>query len=154
MMSLKEPRDFDNGQPVVLNRSNASRSNSKENHHFFPYSLRGDFGVSANDIDSLLNFVFISGRLNREISNDQPPVYYGRYEANNPDILAHLDSHFINDKAVEAAKGSNYQEFLAARGEEIINAIREKTVKAEFDEPEEDIIESNIDFDDEVEEVA
>jgi hypothetical protein len=154
LMSLKEPRDFDNGQPVVLNRSNASRSNSKENHHFFPYSLRGDFGVSANDIDSLLNFVFISGRLNREISNDQPPVYYGRYEANNPDILAHLDSHFINDKAVEAAKGSNYQEFLAARGEEIINAIREKTVKAEFDEPEEDIIESNIDFDDEVEEVA
>ena len=82
LMALENPKDFDNGQMVILDRSNVSRSNSKENHHFFPYSLRQKFGTDSNGINSLLNFVLISGRLNREISNKLPSDYLKQYEEN------------------------------------------------------------------------
>ncbi len=83
LMALENLKDFDNGQIVSLDRTNVSRINSKENHHFFPYSLKQDFGTDGNGINNLLNFVLISGRLNREISNKLPSKYLTNYENNN-----------------------------------------------------------------------
>ena len=37
LMARNHPLDFDNGQPVALDNTQASRSNSKENHHFFDF---------------------------------------------------------------------------------------------------------------------
>ncbi len=63
LLALEKPVDFDNGLQVTLNKTNVSKLNSKENHHFFPYSLMQRFGTDNNGINSLLNFAFISARL-------------------------------------------------------------------------------------------
>jgi len=150
LMALENPQDFDNGQMVVLDRTNVSRSNSKENHHFFPFSLRQEFGTDSNGINCLLNFVLISGRLNREISNDYPSKYLLEYETKNNKIQDHLLSHFINQDALNAAKTDDFQSFIQKRGELILSKIGIKTKIGEFSEPEEEIIEENIEFENEI----
>ena len=148
LMALENPLDFDNGQIVTLDRTNVSRANSKENHHFFPYSLRQQFGVDANSINSLLNFVLISGRLNREISNDLPSVYLNTYTVSNPSITKHLLSHFINNDALEASRTNDFQTFIQKRGECIFEKIKSKINVASLIEPEEEVLEENIEFED------
>lgn len=150
LMSLNNPKDFDNGQIVTLDRTNVSRINSKENHHFFPYSLRQSFNTDLNGINSLLNFVFISGRLNREISNSLPSHYISKYDNINANIMSHLDSHFINEDALNAAKTDNFNLFIQKRGEVILQLIKQKTSVKEFSDPEEEILDQNIEFDEEI----
>lgn len=146
LMALENPKDFDNGQLVTLDRTNASRSNSKENHHFFPYSLRQQFGTDINGINSLLNFVLISGRLNREISNAYPSDYIPTYAASNVNLEEHLLSHFINQEALNAANEDDFQKFIQKRGEFILEKIKIKTKEREFSEPEDEILEDNIEY--------
>lgn len=150
LMALENPQDFDNGQMVVLDRTNVSRSNSKENHHFFPFSLRQEFDTDSNGINCLLNFVLISGRLNREISNDYPSKYILDYETKNNKIQEHLLTHFIDKDALDAAKKDDFQMFIQKRGELILTKIGLKTKIGEFSEPEEEIIEENIEFENEL----
>lgn len=146
LMALENPQDFDNGLSVTLDRTNVSRSNSKENHHFFPFSLRQQFGTDSNGINSLLNFVLISGRLNREISNDYPSQYLADYEAKNSKINEHLLSHFINQDTLYAAKADDFQSFIQKRGEFILEKIKSKIKIGEFSEPENEIMEENIEY--------
>lgn len=150
LLALKNPVDFDNGQIVALDRSNVSKSNSKENHHFFPYSLKDEFGTDNNGINSLINFAFISGRLNREISNDFPSKYLEKYEQVNDNILNDLATHFISMEAYVAAKEDNYQLFIQKRGESVLEIIKEKVQVGDFSEPEQDIIEENIEQEEEI----
>lgn len=150
LMALENPQDFDNGQMVVLDRTNVSRSNSKENHHFFPFSLRQEFGTDSNGINCLLNFVLVSGRLNREISNDYPSKYILDYETKNMSIKEHLLTHFIDKDALDAAKKDDFQVFIQKRGELILSKIGIKIKIGEFSEPEEEIIEENIEFENEM----
>lgn len=150
LMALNNPRDFDNSHVVTLDKSNMSRSNSKENHHFFPYSLRDSFGTDANGINSLLNFALISTRLNREISNDYPSKYLTRYAAKNPNIKNDLQTHFITEEAFDMAMSEKYDRFRELRGQEILNAIRQKVRVGDFaansTNDEQEIIEENIEF--------
>lgn len=146
LMALENPQDFDNGQLVVLDRTNVSRSNSKENHHFFPFSLRQQFGTDSNGINSMLNFVLISGRLNREISNDYPSQYLSEYAARNNSIEEHLLTHFIGHDALDFAKADDFQQFIQKRGELILEKIKLKIQVVEFSEPEDEILEENIEF--------
>lgn len=146
LMALENPKDFDNGQQVTLDRTNVSRSNSKENHHFFPYSLRQQFGTDSNGINCLLNFVLISGNLNREISNDFPSQYLANYEIKNSAIKEHLLSHFIDNDTLMTAKADDFQTFIQKRGDCILKKIKEKTKSKEFSEPEEEILEENIEY--------
>jgi hypothetical protein len=146
LMALENPKDFDNGQQVTLDRSNVSRSNSKENHHFFPYSLRQQFSTDSNGINSLLNFVLISGRLNREISNAYPSYYLNDYGQINLNLKDHLLTHFINEEALKAAEANDFHGFIQKRGELILDKIKEKTNMLEFTEPEDEILEENIEY--------
>ena len=146
LMALENPQDFDNGQMVTLDRTNVSRSNSKENHHFFPYSLSRQFNTDNDGINSLLNFVLISGRLNREISNDFPSKYLEGYELKNNNINEHLLSHLINQDALNAAKSNDFHLFVQKRGELILDKIQSNTKIGEFSKPEDDILEDNIEF--------
>lgn len=123
LMALNAPKDFDNGNLVTLNNTNASRSSSKENHHFFPYSLYNKFGVQIDEINSVLNFAFITKRLNLDILDDKPSVYLAKYESTNPDILDHLHSHFISKDAFEAAKNDDFNTFVEERGKELLQRI-------------------------------
>lgn len=124
LMALNGPLDFDNGAIVTLDKTNASRSNSKENHHFFPYALRNTLGVSQDEANSVLNFAFITKRLNQQISAKFPSVYLKNYEQDNSDILKCLLTHFIDEKAFAAAKADNFKEFVSLRGAAILTTIQ------------------------------
>jgi hypothetical protein len=133
LMARNHPQDFDNGQPVTLDNTQASRSNSKENHHFFPFSQRGVFGVTMADINSVLNFAFITKRLNGEISNKLPSQYLVSYEASNPDIMEHLKTHYITPAALAAAKRDDFNAFIAERGKTIMALIDKVCKKGVLD---------------------
>ena len=125
LMALNNPQDFDNNDVVTLDKTNASRSNSKENHHFFPYSLATSFGVSQNEINSVLNFAFITKRLNGHILNNKPSDYLLQMEQENPSIRAAMQTHFINDEAYDAAAKDDFKHFIEHRGKQIVNKINE-----------------------------
>ena len=125
LMALNSPADFDNGDPVTIDKTNCSRSNSKENHHFFPFSLRGAFALTQNDVNSVLNFAFISKRLNLDILNRKPSVYLAAYRAANPNFEADLLSHFIDEEALEAALRDDFRAFIERRGSLILSRINE-----------------------------
>lgn len=117
------PKDFNNGHIVTLDNTNASRANAKENHHFFPYSRYDDFNITQNDVNSLLNFAFISKTLNGAISNKLPSEYLSVYSRENANIEKNLISHFIDSVAYNAAKENDFEGFVAARGALILAKI-------------------------------
>lgn len=123
LMASNSPRDFDNGQVVTLDNTNASRSNSKENHHFFPFSLHNTFGLTANEANSVLNFAFISKRLNGTILNKKPSRYLTEYESATDKIVENLATHFISEKAFESAKNDDFNAFIEERGKTIMAEI-------------------------------
>ena len=123
LMTQRKPVDFDNGQLVSVDNTNASRSNAKENHHFFPYSLAKTFGVSVNEINSVLNFAFISKRLNGAISNSKPSIYLKTYSETVPELEKYLETHFISSLSYEAAMKDDFNTFIAERGKIIMSQI-------------------------------
>ena len=125
LMALNGPLDFDNGAIVTLDKTNASRSNSKENHHFFPYALRNQFGITQDEANSVLNFAFITRRLNQQISAKHPSTYLQQYEAENAEIQKDLLTHFIDEKAYAAAKNDDFREFVTLRGASILSKIQQ-----------------------------
>lgn len=148
LMALRKPRDFNNGDLVTLDKTNASRQNSKENHHFFPHSLASKLGIKSEEINSLLNFAFISKHLNLEISNKYPSKYLTGYAESNPSLPEHLSSHFIEDEAYQAALQDDFHTFIEYRGQAILNAINNvcrvndglQTMNSNIDESEQEIL--------------
>lgn len=146
LMALENPKDFDNSIPIMLDKSNIAKSNGKENHHFFPYSLKDKFGTTVTGINSLLNFALISGRLNREVSNKLPSIYISDYSTKNKKIETDLDSHFISKEALEAVRNDNFSAFINERAKAVLSKIIEKVRVGEFSESEDDILDENIEY--------
>lgn len=151
LMALEEPKDFDNGQSVTLDNTIISRSNVKENHHFFPYSKRNSFS-KLFDINALINFVLITKRLNQEISASLPSEYFKKYANSNPNIQKHLSTHFITEKAIESLSKNDFEGFIKERAKNILEVIKNKTNQALTSISEEDVIEDNIENEDLTEE--
>lgn len=148
LMALQKPLDFNNGDIVTLNNTNASRQNAKENHHFFPNSLANKLGIKSDEINSLLNFAFISKHLNQEISNKYPSKYLQGYAAANPALADNLLTHFISEEAYQAALQDDFHTFIEYRGQAILNAINNvcrindgiQTMNSNLDESEQEIL--------------
>ena len=148
LMALRKPLDFNNGNLVTLDKTNASRQNSKENHHFFPNSLANKLGIKSEEINSLLNFAFISKHLNLEISNKYPSKYLQGYAATNPALAENLLTHFIGEEAYQAALQDDFHTFIEYRGQAILNAINNvcrvndglQTMSSNLDESEQEIL--------------
>ena len=125
ILAANNPLDFNNGEQVKLDNTNASRANAKENHHFFPYSRQKDCNITQKEVNSLLNFAFISKNLNLEISNKLPSTYLQSYVVTNPKLKEMLLTHFIDEAAYECAMKNNFKGFVEARGRLILNKINE-----------------------------
>jgi len=146
LYALKHPVDFSNGLAVTLDKSYVSKSNAKENHNFFPYSLREKFNTSEDGINSIVNLAFISQSLNREISATMPSDYIDKYSNHNHNIETHLETHFIDAKVLEAIEKDDYNAFLVARATLIMNRILEVTATPVNNIPSsKDIIEDDFD---------
>lgn len=123
ILAANNPVDFNNGQGVKLDKTNASRANAKENHHFFPYSRHKDFGITQDAANSLLNFAFISKTLNIAISNKLPSEYLSEYAKENPKLSQCLATHFIDIEAYTFAVQNDFNSFAEARGKSILAKI-------------------------------
>jgi len=126
IFAANNPVDFNNGQIVTIDKTNASRANAKENHHFFPFSRQDVFHISNKEVNSLLNFAFISKSLNGEILNKLPSQYIAGYMEKATDVPKWLLTHFIDEKALNAAKNNDFSSFVEARGAMLMQAINER----------------------------
>ena len=123
LLAKNQPKDFDNGELVTIDKTHASRSNSKENHHFFPFSLHKKFDITMSEANCVLNFAFISKRLNLAISNKFPSDYLAQYASVNPAMADHLASHYITPGALAAAMNNDFDAFIAERGKTLMELI-------------------------------
>ena len=99
-------------------------------------------------MNSVLNFAFITKRLNQQISAKHPSVYLHQYEAENAEIRACLSTHFIDEKAFDAAKRDDFREFVTLRGSLILEKIQKVCLVGE----EQNVV-SMLETDDEMEEL-
>ena len=150
ILAANSPVDFNNGQGVKLDKTNASRANAKENHHFFPYSRYKDFGITQDDANSLLNFAFISKTLNIAISNKLPSEYLSEYAKENPKLAQCLAAHFINTEAYTFAIQNDFNSFAEARGKLILSKIYALCKVNGAQEPILDIVEEEFDSSDDL----
>ena len=123
LMASKQPRDFNNSTRVILDRSNVSRSQSRQNHHFFPFSLRNEFGATEKEINSVVNFALISAALNQQISAKYPADYLTEYQNGNSQFSEDLRTHLIDDNALAAAKHNDFQAFIKTRADALLQEV-------------------------------
>lgn len=85
--------------------------------------MHAQFDLKKDDVNSVLNFAFITKRLNGEILNKRPSIYLADYESANPNIGAHLEHHYIGHDAYTAARADDFERFVSCRGAAIIDEI-------------------------------
>lgn len=127
LIAINGARDFRIDDPITLH--------TLDDHHIFPKNyLSKHYTKSAthltdNQINCILNKTLISDNTNRKISNKAPSEYIKDTElvdTMQTDIILH--KHFINARAMRAMEEDNFEEFLAARSQEITDEIVKKTI--------------------------
>ena len=115
LLALEEPKHFNNGTTVILDRSLCSDYNDPQKHHIFPRAFLEKAGVSKADINALPNFAFIPAELNKFISDKKPSVYMAGFKKNNSDYDAAMRSHLIPAGSDSGIWSDNYDVFLTKR---------------------------------------
>ena len=81
-------------------------------HHIFPKSLLAKANYEKAEINEIANMAFISGDVNRRISNKEPRVYF-------PEIIKERGEEALLNQCIpvdpELHKIENYKKFLAVR---------------------------------------
>ena len=124
--AYQQPKSFnDNG---VVNISNywLKQANSKNYHHFFPKAYLSKKGVESFYINHIANITIVDDFLNkREIKAKSPSVYMKRFAQDNPEIVATMKTHLINDLQSFGVWDDDYDVFFDKR----VSAIREEINK-------------------------
>src|SRR5689334_4890994 len=91
-----------------------------EFHHIFPKSLLQKASFEKSEINEIANMAFVSGRVNRNISNRKPADYF-------PVIIKERGEDALRSQAISLRKIDweidNYRDFLANRRETLAHAI-------------------------------
>jgi hypothetical protein len=120
LLALNGSKDFDTGQTL----ENA-RGNDKD--YIFP---RAEFG-SQRYINSILNITWMSDETNRKIKGFEKPSKYvqeskdEKYNGNKDEFLKVLETHFINETALEYMMKDDFESFIEERQKLISGKIRE-----------------------------
>lgn len=121
------PRNFENDGLVNLQNSNLARANSKQYHHFFPKNYLIKKKGIFERVNSVVNICFIPADSNLNIRDNKPLDYLNEIEKKfNPELKKTLKSHLIFDFDAFGITADNYEEFLTARAEAILNGLDEK----------------------------
>lgn len=122
LLARKRPKDFQDGDDVILDNSWLKVANSRNYHHFFPKAYLRNRKI-PND-NSLVNITFVSDNLNkRKIRSKPPSNYIGGFEKENPEIGKALRSHFI-DKEGFGIEDDDYETFLQARAARMFGELK------------------------------
>lgn len=137
LLAYQEPKDFRDNGKVILDNSWLKVANSKNFHHFFPKAYLK--GKTVLDSNSLMNITLVSDHLNkRKIGAKAPSVYIGDFAAQNNEINAALNSHFIDIKG-HGIESDDYQQFLTARAEKIFTRLKSRIELAHTEPANEEI---------------
>jgi hypothetical protein len=110
LIALKGALDFYNGQSIELIKLN--------DHHIFPKKS----GIPLTNENSILNRTLIQESTNSEIRKKKPSEYVEIMKqklGSEEKVKEVLKTHLIGDKAFDAMKSNNYDEFLNARSEAV-----------------------------------
>jgi hypothetical protein len=122
MLAAVGPRDLRTGQRIDTGRALAV-SNDMQYHHFFPKAWLMREGLTYERANGLGNIVMLTAISNQAVG-DQPPAAYLKDEidfSGEPEILDRLDSLLISRQAFDAAMRGDYEGFLKARAETLLN---------------------------------
>jgi len=110
----KVPKSFRNNQPVRLDNSHLTQSNSKNYHHFFPRDYLKKQNIPNANIIS--NITLISDFDNKsEIRTDPPSKYITNFKKKNSIIEQTLLGHLIGDLQDFGILTDNYDKFIKKR---------------------------------------
>jgi hypothetical protein len=114
LIALKGALDFYNGQSIELIKLN--------DHHVFPKKS----GIALTNENSILNRTLIQESTNSEIRKKKPSEYIEIMKqklGSEERVKDVLKTHLIQERAFDAMKSNNYNEFLTARAETINNEM-------------------------------
>ena len=125
LLSAAGPKCFSSNGAVILNNSWLKVSSSKNYHHFFPKSFLKKQGLTEEwKANSVMNIVLVADYLNkRQIGAKAPSDYIEKFIAENTELTATLQTHFIGDITDFGITSDNYEQFLEKRSELIANQI-------------------------------
>jgi len=142
LLASNQPTDFDNNTYVTFEKDYISQFNKQNMHHIFPKAF-----LRKNDLENksnlLLNFCYISERLNKQISDKDPKKYFAEFRSINPEKLKEaLNSHLVKDEENSGIWVNDYQEFINLRAESVWKRLN--NLAGDLDAQIEDEFESNL----------
>ncbi|HXA61272.1 MAG TPA: DUF262 domain-containing protein [Streptosporangiaceae bacterium] len=121
MLAYAEPVDLMTGSKIDVGKALAW-SNEMEYHHFFPQAWLGNEGLPGERANVLANIIMLTSLSNKRIA-DQRPSGYLQIEVDfstEPEIRRRLVTSMVSPTAFDAAMADDYDGFLAARAETLV----------------------------------
>ena len=125
VLAGQRPVSFATGDAVDLDNSWLKVSNSKNYHHFFPRAFVKKLpGVEDWRANVVANITFVDDHLNKRRIGAKPPSEYMRtFEAENEALASAMETHLIGDLGAFGVRDDDYERFLAARSQRIVEEV-------------------------------
>jgi hypothetical protein len=117
MLANHRPRSFVSGQPIKL-APVLQAYNRNEFHHLYPRSYLTPQRVEGDDINSLVNFTFMSKVDNNTLGGVAPSIYRSRMT--NDSVANILESAMVPNSLFD----DNYDQFKKTRAEILLRRAR------------------------------
>ncbi|MCH2134708.1 MAG: DUF262 domain-containing protein [Phycisphaerales bacterium] len=123
LLARKQPVHLVNNTPLDLSNGSISDFTSAEKHHIFPKAFLLEQNPSTPAINALPNFCFLPAELNKKISSTAPSTYFSHLAEQNPNLEQAAASHLIPMGPETGLTNDDYERFLTARAELILEEI-------------------------------
>ncbi len=122
------PRSFNNDALVTLDNSWLKTTISKNYHHFFPKSyLSKQRGYPEWKVNCILNITIVDDHLNKRTIRAKPPSEYMlKFVDTNAQLEETMKSHLIDDLDQFGIWNDNYEQFIEARGERVLQELKRR----------------------------
>jgi hypothetical protein len=127
------PRSFKDDSLVQMDNSWLKTSISKNYHHFFPRAYLRNEGLPHWQINTILNITIVDDHVNkREIRANPPAKYMKTFRKSNKKLAHTMQSHLINELDTFGIWNNDYEAFLEARGNVVLEELK-KRLEPELD---------------------
>lgn len=120
------PLSFDNNSLVKIDNSWLKTTTSKNYHHFFPRAYLRNRGVPDWQANSVLNITIVDDHLNKQKIKAKAPADYMAGFLKNKKLSETMRSHLIEDLDDFGVWDNNYEAFLEARGNRVLDEINKR----------------------------
>jgi hypothetical protein len=119
-----EPKSFNNNAMVKIDNSWLKQTTSKNYHHFFPRAYLRNQDIPDWQANSVFNITIVDDHLNkRAIRAKSPSDYMTGFRKTNQHLDETMKTHLIDDLDRFGVWTNNYEAFLQARGQKVLDEI-------------------------------